>query len=105
MTGASKERGITYLVNAITVVLFVLGGGIAWGTLSSKADQNAEDIEKLEETIIEDSQKIQDIEVNSTETKVRLRQVEKDIDANSRKLDTILREIRQRDRSDPRLAQ
>ena len=100
MTTAGKDRGITYLVNGLTAAVLVLGGGIAWGTLSSKADQNAEDIDKLESTIVQDSQKIEDIRVDSTETKVRLRQVEKEIEDNSRKLDIILREIRQQGRDD-----
>ena len=94
MTSSTMERKITLWVNGFTLVAVVLAGGIAWGTLSSKADQNKEDIEELEETIVKDSQKIQDIEVNSTETKVRLRAVERTTEQNSRKLDIILREIR-----------
>ena len=101
MTSSTMERKITLWVNGLTLGTVILAGGIAWGTLSSKADQNSEDIEDLEATIVEDSQKIEDIRVDSTETKVRLRGVERTTEQNSRKLDIILRELRSRDRERP----
>lgn len=101
MTSATMERRITIWVNGLSLAIFLLAGGIAWGTLSSQAQQNADDIEEIKTENGKDSQKIEDIRNDSTETRVRLKQVERDIDANSRKLDIILREIRQRDRRDP----